>query len=181
MTTEEVSEYLKIPVSTLWKLTRKGKLRGTKVGKHWRYREEDVQAFLTEKQPGPKPPQPDSEKRQTPRLNCEIPAEVSATLSHQCFDSKTAMISNISAGGAFVVVAASDRLSPAFDRVIPAKAGIYTGDPVKLVFNIPEVRSGQMELDGRVVRVSANGKIKMGIKFRAMSEAQKKVIQHYVG
>lgn len=46
MTVEEVSTYLKIPVSTLYEITRKGRVRGIKVGRRWRYLESDILAFL---------------------------------------------------------------------------------------------------------------------------------------
>jgi len=46
LTVAEVSQYLKIPISTLYELTRKGKIRGIKIGRHWRYLENDVLDFL---------------------------------------------------------------------------------------------------------------------------------------
>ena len=42
LTIHEVSEYLKIPVSSLYMLTKRGKVPGVKVGKHWRYLESDI-------------------------------------------------------------------------------------------------------------------------------------------
>ncbi|MBI3306795.1 MAG: helix-turn-helix domain-containing protein [Candidatus Omnitrophica bacterium] len=45
MTIREVSEYLKIPVSTLYSLSKKGIIRGVKLGKCWRYLETDILAL----------------------------------------------------------------------------------------------------------------------------------------
>jgi excisionase family DNA binding protein len=42
MTAKEVSEFLRIPLSTVYGLSQKGVLRGKKVGKHWRYLEEEI-------------------------------------------------------------------------------------------------------------------------------------------
>ncbi|MBI3313414.1 MAG: helix-turn-helix domain-containing protein [Candidatus Omnitrophica bacterium] len=42
MTVQEVSEYLKIPVSTLYVLSKKRLIPAAKVGKHWRYLESDI-------------------------------------------------------------------------------------------------------------------------------------------
>lgn len=38
MTIEEVSEYLRVPVSSLYKLAQQGKIPASKVGRHWRFR-----------------------------------------------------------------------------------------------------------------------------------------------
>ncbi|MCM8775680.1 MAG: helix-turn-helix domain-containing protein [Candidatus Omnitrophica bacterium] len=42
LTIQELSDYLKIPVPSLYVLTKQGKVPGTKVGKHWRYLESDI-------------------------------------------------------------------------------------------------------------------------------------------
>ncbi len=40
---KEVSDYLRLPVSTLYKLIQEGKLPGVKIGKHWRFMKRDLQ------------------------------------------------------------------------------------------------------------------------------------------
>ncbi|GJQ27291.1 MAG: DNA-binding protein [Phycisphaerae bacterium] len=37
MTIDELSSYLKVPKSTLYKLAQEGKVPGQKVGRHWRF------------------------------------------------------------------------------------------------------------------------------------------------
>ena len=39
---KEVSDYLKIPVSTIYKLAQDGKVPAVKVGKHWRFMKKDL-------------------------------------------------------------------------------------------------------------------------------------------
>jgi excisionase family DNA binding protein len=39
---KEVSTYLKIPVSTIYKLVQDGKVPAVKVGKHWRFMKKDI-------------------------------------------------------------------------------------------------------------------------------------------
>ncbi len=39
---QEVSEYLRIPVSTVYKLAQNGKVPAVKVGKHWRFMKKDL-------------------------------------------------------------------------------------------------------------------------------------------
>jgi len=46
MTIIELSMYLKISRSTLYKLAQEGKLPGQKVGRHWRFHREAVDAWL---------------------------------------------------------------------------------------------------------------------------------------
>ena len=48
MTIEELSDYLKISRSTLYKLAQEGKLPCQKVGRHWRFRKEAIDRWLEE-------------------------------------------------------------------------------------------------------------------------------------
>jgi excisionase family DNA binding protein len=49
LTVKEVSDYLKIPISTIYNLAREGKLRAVKFGKHWRFLEEEILARFDKK------------------------------------------------------------------------------------------------------------------------------------
>lgn len=46
MTIQEVSAFLRIPVSTIYELAKKGKLHGVKFGKHWRFLEDDILGYF---------------------------------------------------------------------------------------------------------------------------------------
>ena len=46
LTIEELSAYLKIPKSTLYKLVREGKVPCQKIGRHWRFRKEAIDRWL---------------------------------------------------------------------------------------------------------------------------------------
>ena len=46
LTIEELSVYLKIPKSTLYKLVREGKVPSQKVGRHWRFRKKAIDRWL---------------------------------------------------------------------------------------------------------------------------------------
>ena len=57
LTIEELSAYLKIPRSTLYKLVREGKIPSHKIGRHWRFRKETIDRWLDEtsaEEPNPK-------------------------------------------------------------------------------------------------------------------------------
>lgn len=46
MTIEEASKYLRIPLSSLYKLAQDGKIPCQKVGRHWRFRRETIDRWL---------------------------------------------------------------------------------------------------------------------------------------
>ncbi len=48
LTIEELSAYLKIPRSTLYKLVWEGRIPSQKVGHHWRFRREAIDRWLDE-------------------------------------------------------------------------------------------------------------------------------------
>jgi len=48
LTIGELSSYLKIPKSTLYKLVREGKIPSQKIGRHWRFRKEAIDRWLEE-------------------------------------------------------------------------------------------------------------------------------------
>jgi excisionase family DNA binding protein len=51
LTLEELSIYLKIPKSTLYKIAREGKIPCQKVGRHWRFRKVAIDRWLEETKP----------------------------------------------------------------------------------------------------------------------------------
>lgn len=53
MTIEETSRYLRIPLSSLYRLAQAGKIPRQKVGRHWRFRREAIERWL-EETPGTK-------------------------------------------------------------------------------------------------------------------------------
>lgn len=46
MTIDELSAYIKVAKSTLYKLAQEGKVPGQKVGKHWRFHKAAVDRWL---------------------------------------------------------------------------------------------------------------------------------------
>ncbi len=49
LTIEEESKYLRIPLSSLYKLAQDGKIPCQKVGRHWRFRKETIDHWLDER------------------------------------------------------------------------------------------------------------------------------------
>ena len=50
LTIEELSEYLKISKSSLYKLVQEGSLPGTKIGRHWRFQREVIDNWMKSNQ-----------------------------------------------------------------------------------------------------------------------------------
>lgn len=51
LTIDDLSEYLKISKSTLYKLAQEGALPGQKVGRHWRFHRDAVDQWLRKELP----------------------------------------------------------------------------------------------------------------------------------
>jgi len=54
LTLKEVAEYLKLAEKTAYRLAAEGKLPGFKVGGSWRFKQQDVAAWIEEKKNSPK-------------------------------------------------------------------------------------------------------------------------------
>jgi excisionase family DNA binding protein len=46
---KEVADYLRMPLSTIYKLAQSGKVPAVKVGKHWRFLKKDLDHLFEEK------------------------------------------------------------------------------------------------------------------------------------
>jgi len=50
LTVDELSAYLKIPKPTVYYLAQTGRIPASKVGRHWRFDEEEIKKWLKEQQ-----------------------------------------------------------------------------------------------------------------------------------
>ncbi len=55
MTIEEVADYLRVPISSLYKLAQQGKIPASKVGRHWRFRREFIDRWIDAQAHGGQP------------------------------------------------------------------------------------------------------------------------------
>ncbi len=53
MTISDLAEYLQVSKSSLYKLVQQGKVPGQKVGKHWRFRRQVIDNWLSQDRPTP--------------------------------------------------------------------------------------------------------------------------------
>lgn len=156
MTALEVSRYLRVPLSTIYELAAKGKLRAVKFGRHWRFVEDDL------KTNGNKP---DSEKREFARLNVEIPARLQGMLTHTRNIQIEGLIRNISEEGIFFV---------------PFHTDFNSGDPIQIQFVLPRSGTEPLTLDGRIVHLT-HSKSGLGIKLKQLSRESREALRIYVG
>jgi len=49
MTVEEVAKYLKVEQSTIYTWAKEGKIPGIKIGRFWRFKEEDIDKWLEQR------------------------------------------------------------------------------------------------------------------------------------
>src|SRR6187397_1260823 len=61
LTTEEVLEYLQVNLRTVYRLIKAGKIPAVRVGRQWRFRKRDIDAWLDTQRPrGERAPSPRS-------------------------------------------------------------------------------------------------------------------------
>lgn len=167
LTAEQVSEYLHIPRRTIYHLTKQGKIRGIKIGKHWRYKESDIERYFTlgidfSKEPS-RMPDDYTERRAYPRINCHIDCSLLVDLP-QNEEVMQGTITNISGNGLLI-----------------KGNGIQSSleDPVDIRFVIGvNGDSALIEAKGRVVRKTTNG---FGVKFRNIDKDNQALLIKYVG
>lgn len=71
LTTEEVLEYLQVNLRTVYRLIKAGKIPAVRVGRQWRFRKSDIDAWLDSQRPHPvaqaKPEAPEPPRRRSGR------------------------------------------------------------------------------------------------------------------
>ena len=50
LTVDDLSAYLKIPKSTIYKLVRENKIPAQKIGRHWRFKKDAIDRWLENRQ-----------------------------------------------------------------------------------------------------------------------------------
>lgn len=178
LTVSEVGKYLRIPLKSVYYLTQTGKIKGIKVGKHWRYHLKDIKCYY---QNGTKrsaisgeiiitsvETQNITEKRTFPRINCNIRCLYEVVIPELKELSSTGSIRNISGNGVFLYGLQGNL------------ENIFAGDPISLKFEL-NTKSGKrinLNVPGRVVRKVNEG---IGIKFRDIDKYYRDLLIRYAG
>lgn len=163
ITAKKVSEYLSIPLRTIHRLSKQGRIKSFKIGGKWFYQKSEIEKYLqygTSFGNSPDRINNDSlERREYPRINTHIECVYSIDLPEKSAERK-AIIKNISAGGSLLT---DDNLCPSID------------DPVCIRFRLFD---NILEAGARVVRKTGKG---FAIKFRNIDKFQQEEIIRYVG
>lgn len=167
---KEVSEYLGIPLRTIHRLSKIGKIKCFKIGGQWFYRKEDIDnhyVYGTDFRsiPARRVHEP-TECREYQRINCDIDCSYSVNLGRNNGKAK-GKIMNISGGGLFLQ-----------DERNAEK--IKINDPLNLEFELGHNGNKRdiIGLSGRVVRKTSVG---FGVKFRNIKDYFREMIIQYVG
>ena len=167
----EVSDYLRIPLGTVYRLTYTGKIKAVKIGKHWRYTSKDIERCLSRGTDSRGTPAVSKDnfserrnRRSYPRINSNFHAGYLIDLPPFKQINSRGIIMNISAGGVFLA-----------DNNMGAEQAVV-GDPINI--RIGDFNGGELEVNGRVTRKAKNG---FGIKFRDTLPASRNRIAEYVG
>lgn len=176
-TAEEISRFFVIPLNTIYRLTRTGKLKGIKLGRVWRYLKTDIEELIST---GICPRRLPAKRAECfvdrcihPRMNCNISCGYSINIpSIKTFQSNSGSIRNISGGGVLI-----------YDK--PEKIlQIEINDPMQLQFDVPaEDGIKTINTKGRVVRLAENGVgiFGVGVKFRNIGKNYQDEITNYIG
>lgn len=169
----EVKELLGIPLSTVYYLTKIGAIKSIRLGKHIRYKKEDINYYLEN---GFKEvsilPKEEIERRLYTRIKCRIDCRFAIKLEDVEGVYSNGVIRDISACGLFLSIAGHAN-------------GLYkikNDYPIDILFRLdmPYEEKGLEEIRilGRIVRADNNG---IGVRYRNIPEDIKNKIIRYVG
>lgn len=162
----EVKKILRVPLSTLYYLTKIGAIKSLRIGKHIRYRRADIEYYLENGFGRPSLQDTDRakkpmERREYPRINCALDCRFKVALPEKELNISDGVIKNISAGGLFMHAS--------------GLCCVRNDDPVEVEFAL--AKEGITVLC-RVIRMQDNG---IAVKYRNISEENKERITRYVG
>ena len=171
---QDVSDRLRISLSTVHHLTRTGQIRAVKIGKQWRYSNEEIDRYLmsgfdfrkgTEERRS-------ADRRTRPRINCFIQGRATVSILP---------LKHLEADGAALNLSESGLCFEITDAEEVSSGNISMDDPVKIVLYFPSALRPEIEIDGRVFHLEEYGKARFGIKFRNLSPEAESLIREYIG
>lgn len=165
----EISKCLRIPLNTIYRLTKNGAIKGVKVGKQWRYSKYDFEKYLAgEIDSRNIHLQRYKERRSYPRMNCNFRCKSKINIpGGKDFSFVDGYITNISGSGAFLI-----------SNNNPNEINI--GDSIDIDFDLISDIDGtvhNISIKGRIVRKTYGG---IGVKFRHIGEKYKDSITQFV-
>lgn len=175
----EVSERLRISLSTVRHLTRLGKIKAVKIGKQWRYSEDELYRSLNNSpstvvsaRQAVKKETAVPERRIYPRTQCFIQGHTIISNSSQRKWEGSGAILNMSEGG--LLFEAGDLLS----RQVPFE----NQDEVSLsLYYFPSSIPRGIQIKGSITHLEANDKTRFGMHFENLDPEIHQSIKKYLG
>lgn len=173
----EVSSIFGIPLDSVYYLSRKGKIKAIKIGKHWKYKKVDIEQCLNNGTDFCKKPAIESnnlkdvppnyiEQRSFQRINTNFKCFYYINLPPLKQIKNEGIIKNLSGGGIFLLIQ-SNGLN-----------GIDLDDPIELdfVLNSNVDQSINIYTKGKAIRKNKNG---IGIRFRHIDkQLQDRIVEY---
>jgi len=175
LTAQEVSDRLRISLSTVHHLTRLGKIKAVKIGKQWRYTSDDVEQYLNGgfDLRGYPMERRRADRRGSPRMNCFIQGRaVISVFPVKNWEGDGAVL-NLSEGGLFFEA----------NEALEEEGEIHCDDPVIVALYFPSSLRPELELNGRIVHLHSteDQKTRFGMKFRNLTPETQRAIHDYIG
>lgn len=166
---KEVSKYLRIPLRTVHRLTKDGKIKAVRIGKQWRYKRTDIENYFSfgtnfSREPARKL-NDFIERRACPRINTDFDCQYLINLPRFKIINDKGIIKNLSTGGSLVIAQCKD---------------IEIDDPILLQFILVSDSDKKLEINvnGRIIRKTPSG---FGVKFKNTSKQTVDSITEYIG
>ena len=173
LTAPEVAAMLKVPVTTVYKLTREGKLPAARVGKHWRYLRMDLIQQIR-RDAAQEQRAAAAERRRHRRVPWEADCEFSVAVDSATRCDGQGVVRNLSRSGAMLSI----------DRLVVQGRLVRIDDPILL--HVSDDTSlgtaiGGEALRGRVVHVQNDKSTFMGIAFEGLADEAAGRIDELIG
>jgi excisionase family DNA binding protein len=152
MNAHDVSDYLRISLSTVHHLTRAGKLMSVKVGKQWRYNKDEIDLYLGKAAPILRTYE-GRERRTFLRHSCLVQGFAVIPRGHESAWMGEGTVLNFSDAG--ILFEASEGVF--------YEEGAYSPASVKVRVILDS--KTEFQIEGRVVRTEILGRTRFGIQF----------------
>lgn len=168
MNVNEVSLYLRIPCKTVYRLAKQGKIKGVKLGKHWRFLKEDIYYYLRygRNKSTLLLPHKLVERRAYPRINCNFPCQYTINLLPFRNISSEGIVKDLCAEGIFLIGQNEDINK------------IEINDPIDLQFFLFLNNDQKVNVKAKckVLRKTQDG---FGVRFKEIENGIQNIIMEY--
>ena len=174
LTAQEVKDYLKLPLSTVYELVAKGKIPAVKCGRQWRFLAADIHAFLRGSQYASKNRLPKTNERRTQTRALSLFHSAMYVVGSDPKELlRKGVLRNLTQSGC-LFIGYQDHFDELGRRKIKS---LEIGDFVEVAMEFPGDARRSVLIEGRIVYLLCNGKEAIGIQFHSPLLALQKLLQ----